>query len=439
MSGHSINRNWARIFAVSLLVMALTGGVWLFAPTGGSGAVEASSSLGCGAAYDQPIEGFGGDDLGWAISPEASDAFTRLHELIDGSSSLLDLRVHYSERVVLVVVDPGSTVPAAVAERIRGSVAAIGADVQFVAGCASRDDLERASESAGTAMAEVIPAEDLTRFGGVAVSIDLAAGRVRLEADPQIGGKILAAMDSGTDLVDLVEGAPEVLSRTVDSPPFAGGASFTTYDSGTPVGLCTSGFGSRFDAFGSYDVMATAAHCGEGGAVPMGAYNSGWQVGLFMVDGAFAAYVYPGPQSTYGRDVAILRNPDVTYSNRLYSDPGVSPRYVTNFGDAFAGTPVCTNGSVTLSSCYSLPADYNSYICANVPVWGAVKCMWVVRFTLYGGQMIAPGDSGGTVYQPWGGTGARASGVVTGRNLSSGSIYITPVSFFITDSVTPKT
>ncbi len=65
--------------------------------------------------------------------------------------------------------------------------------------------------------------------------------------------------------------------------------------------------------------------------------------------------------------------------------------------------------------------------------------MWVVRFTLYGGQMVVPGDSGGTVYQPWGGTAARVSGVITGRNLSTGSIYVTPVSFFIANSVTPKT
>jgi hypothetical protein len=271
-----VNRNWVRIIALGPLLTVMAFGAWLVIPTGGSKEVAASSSTECGAIYDQPKEGAGGDEIAWAITPEASSVFTRLREIVEGSPSLLDLRVHYSKRTVLFVIDPGSKVPASVAESIRESLTSIGAEAEFIAGCAARADLERTSAAVSAAMAVVVSVEDFKRFGGVAVSTDLAAGRVRLEADLRIGEKILSAMGADAELVDLVEGAPEVLSRSADAPPFTGGASFTTYDSGTPVGVCTSGFGARFAGFGSFDVMATAAHCGVGGAVPMGAYNSGW-------------------------------------------------------------------------------------------------------------------------------------------------------------------
>ncbi len=438
MSTKVMNKNWRRIscgLALGVLVAVLA---WVAIPSSNSGIGYASQGDGCGATYDSPPSGSAEDFFSWATTPEASDVFNALHEKIAGSPDFLDVRVHYVTQTILVVVAPGISPPRAATDDIEELVKTINAEVVFVAGCESAADLEIAAEGARAAMAKVVTEGDFRKFGGVAVSIDRAKGRVVLEADPTIGKRIVEAMEVGAELVDLVEGpAPGFTSRASDSPPFSGGAEYTTYNAGAPAGLCTTGFGGRYSYYGGFDVMATAAHCGVGGSAPMGAYNSGWQIGLFYVNGSFSSYVHPGPPSTDGRDVAMLFNPSVSYSNRLYSDPGTSPRYVVSYGDAYAGTPVCTNGRNTLSSCYNLPYDYNATLCALSSVWSAVKCVWVVRFVPSGGAAVVGGDSGGTVYQPTGGNGARVSGTISGSGY--GSLFVTPVSFFMADGISPKT
>jgi len=438
MSTKSMNRNWRRITIALALGVVAGVSAWIAIPSSDSGIVYASQGDECGASYDSPPLGSSKDLFSWATTSEASDVFNALHEKISGNPDLLDLRVHYVTRTILIVVGPGVSVPRATTDDITQLAKTIDADVVFVAGCASAADLEVAADSARAAMATVVAEGDFQKFGGVAVSIDRAKGRVILEADPTVGKRIIEAMEAGAELVELVDGpAPSFTSRASDSPPFSGGAEFTTYSAGVSVGSCTTGFGSRYAYYGGFDVMATAAHCGVGGSVPMGAYNSGWQIGLFYVNGSFSSYVHPGPVSTYGRDVAMLYNPSVSYSNRLYSDPGTTPRYVVSYGDAYAGTPVCTNGRNTLSSCFNLPADYNATLCAASTIWATVKCVWVVRFVPYGGAAVVGGDSGGTVYQPTGGNGARVSGTISGTGY--GSLFVTPVSFFVTDGVSPKT
>lgn len=438
MSTKVMNKNWRRINIVLALGVVVGVLAWIAMPSSNSGIGDASQGDGCGAAYDSPSSGLAEDIFAWATTPEASDVFNALHERIAESPDFLDVRVHYVTQTILVVVTPGIGVPRETSDGIEQLVKTINAEVVFVDGCVGAADLEVAADSARAAMAKVVTEGDFRKFGGVAVSIDRAKGRVVLEADPMIGKRIVEAMDAGAELVDLVEGpAPGFTSRASDSPPFSGGAGYTTYSAGVSVGSCTTGFGSRYSYYGGFDVMATAAHCGVGGSVPMGAYNSGWQVGLFYVNGSFSSYVHPGPPSTYGRDVAMLFNPSVSYSNRLYSDPGTSPRYVVSYGDAYAGTPVCTNGRNTLSSCYNLPYDYNATLCALSSAWSAVKCVWVVRFVPYGGAVVVGGDSGGTVYQPTGGNGARVSGTISGSGY--GSLFVTPVSFFMADGVSPKT
>lgn len=418
--------------ALIALVVVLQGG-----DGGGRSPVAAASDRwSCGATYDSRR---GGPDtsLAWAATVEASGVFERLHEILVSTGLIVDLRVHFGDRTIVIVADPGATLDKSTVATITGLAESIGAHVEVVVGCASMDQLEAAASAARDASAAVLSAEDL-RDSGFAISVDAARGRVVIEAPPGLGVRIVDAMKVGADLVDVVDTEVAFASRLVDPPPFFGGARFTTFDSGAARAACTTGFGAVYSGFGTFDVMTTAAHCGAGGASPMGAYNSGWLIGLFGVDGAFASYTWPGPSATYGRDVAMLRTSGVAYSSTMYADPGSTSRVVTSFGDAYTGTPVCTNGSTTLSSCSSLPADFNSTLCAYAEVWAATKCVWVVRFSLYGGVPVQGGDSGGTVFQQVGPSSAKVNGVITGSS-GAGSTFVTPVSFFGLDGVTPKT
>jgi len=229
MSTKVMNKNWRRIscgLALGVVVAVLA---WVAMPSSNSGIGYASQGDGCGAAYDSPPSSSAEDIFAWATTPEASDVFNALHERIAGSPDFLDVRVHYVTRTILVVVAPGISPPRAATDDIEQLVKTINAEVVFVAGCASAADLEVAADSARAAMAKVVTEGDFRKFGGVAVSIDRAKGRVVLEADPTIGKRIVDAMEAGAELVDLVEGpAPGFTSRASDSPPFSGGAQYTT-------------------------------------------------------------------------------------------------------------------------------------------------------------------------------------------------------------------
>ncbi len=225
MSTKVMNKNWRRISCGLVLGVAVAVLAWVAIPSSNSGIGYASQGDGCGATYDSPPSGSAEDLFSWATTPEASDVFNALHERIAGSPDFLDVRVHYVTQTILVVVAPGISPPRAATDDIEQLVKTINAEVVFVAGCASAADLEVAADSARAAMAKVVTEDDFRKFGGVAVSIDRAKGRVVLEADPTIGKRIVDDMEAGAELVDLVEGpAPSFTSRASDSPPFSGGA-----------------------------------------------------------------------------------------------------------------------------------------------------------------------------------------------------------------------
>ncbi len=375
----------------------------------------------------------------WAESTEASDAFLELDALIKGDPALLALRVNYLTQVITIVSEPEAQPRPETSAAIAAAVAKVeGATSEIVQGCATKTDLDAAATSAREAMTRVITSEDFKRDGGVGISANYATGRVEIRSSADAADRIREAMEVGAALADHAGGSINSTSRLVDPPPHFGGAWYTTWDTGTQVGACTTGFGARF-TFVNMDVMATAAHCGVGGPVPMGGYNAGHLVGLFAPAASYANYTYPQGPAYFGLDVAMMYNTGTTYSNGFYTDPGFSPRYANTYGDAVAGQTVCMNGAVTGATCGAIPVNYNASYCDWQEVWQADKCVWGVQFYRFVGGLAQPGDSGGTVYQQGSGSAGKINGVISGGDITANNIIVSPTSFFQANAIVPKT
>jgi hypothetical protein len=214
--------------------------------------------------------------------------------------------------------------------------------------------------------------------------------------------------------VRIEDGVAETAGRNSDSPPFWGGAKWTS-----PTKTCSTGF--SWTANGS-DAMLTAAHCiSSGGNVSYPNFSNAGTVANASEenwnDGTGTVF-YTG-QSAYRGDVALIRYAGTkTSAPRIYNGgPGTSTstgvaRMATRrraFGD-----PVCTSGITTGVWCGAVTGT-----AMNIQYIGDPGGPWIrnaARAEAIGWTCPTHGDSGGPVYVN------RDDGNVDAAGIFSGSL-----------------
>jgi hypothetical protein len=299
-----------------------------------------------------------------------------------GNASIVVSAEHYQVQVYWAGVVPA---------HVRSAADATGVPVSFRSARFTHTELVSEAKRMATADGVVTTAPRADGSGlTVTVRATLGpAGRARL-----------ASLTRMPLTVEVGTGVQAAFSRQADTPPFWGGARYTT-----AVGGCTTGFSLKHPTQPDF-YSITAAHCGvENGAVNV-----------------------PGQPSPTGYSFAVLPCRD-TMAIGFFAGP-VEPRIYTGPFDSatsvhvagatpdFVGDLIVTGGASS-GEHFNVPVQA---VDVFTPV-GGISCDVVgplTRAGLSGDQcVVAPGDSGGPVYSYLTDKDVLGRGTITAGNLGS--------------------
>ena len=187
-------------------------------------------------------------------------------------------------------------------------------------------------------------------------------------------------------------------TRNVDSSPHYGGALIRSAD-----GRCTSGFVVA-NATGKW--ATSAGHCASGNNVSIA--NGG--TGNY---GRTAGRSFPDP------DIMRIGASSETYTNVIYTDPGIPATRTVTSRTRNSGGPFCLSGVFSRAVCGAVMVDNDASFCDES---GCTYHLYRVETYDQSRIITQGGDSGGPVYYPTGTEGADARGsIVAGSR--TGSYY----------------
>lgn len=247
----------------------------------------------------------------------------------------------------------------------------------------------------------------------VVESDDAVAAEIERRLREQFGEDVEMVIDPdhalfGTEQVTdqgSVAGRRFQAGRYSDRSPHLGGVQVGDWN--FRRGACTTGFAINMPGGGR--AMLTAGHCKD--ILP---------VDTLLYSGVFSrrdSYNYYGTfyRSFWSdRDVGLIGSGNQTYRRMIYTDPdpsGAKERLVTAVWEPWVGAKVCMSGSFTGNIC---GGEVTGRFSGCFRGGSVSQCGRSYSVAGPGGRsMSQPGDSGGPVYLPHGGTSARALGIIS--------------------------